>query len=176
MLRVPRDASFRPAIDRLRQGVFSSLGARVERAQFIDLFAGTGSYGLEALSRGAAGGWFVENDRAVAAALRANISAVCRSAGCSEVAVRVSASDALLWTPPPGAATDLVFADPPFADTVSVAEPLFRRVAGFLRGSRDGLFVFEMPGEVELVSPGWRLLRRIGHGRGQPTCCFYGLE
>jgi 16S rRNA (guanine966-N2)-methyltransferase len=173
VLRVPRNAAFRPAIDRLRQGVFSSIGARVEGARFIDLFAGTGSYGLEALSRGAAGGWFVENDRAVVAALRVNIAAVSRSAGCGESLVRVNAGDAMLWTPPGGEPADLVFTDPPFAEIPTLAESLFRRVAGFLRTDPPGTFVFEMPGELELESPGWRMVRRIGHGRGQPTCCIY---
>ena len=48
-LKVPRGADVRPAMDKLRQGVFSSLGERVVGARFLDFFAGTGSYGLEAL-------------------------------------------------------------------------------------------------------------------------------
>jgi 16S rRNA (guanine966-N2)-methyltransferase len=172
-LRVPRGAHFRPAMDRLRQGVFSSLGARVEGARFLDFFAGTGSYGLEALSRGAAGGWFVERDRTCAAALRDNIAAVCRSMGCAPSQVSVASADALLWTPPAGDEVDLIFVDPPFAEIPAIAESLFRRFAGFIRNDPPGLLVFEMPGEIELASEGWRFLKRIGHGRDQPTCCFF---
>ncbi len=175
-LRSPKGADIRPAMDRLRQGVFSSLGDRVEGAVFVDLFAGTGSYGLEALSRGASRGVFVERNPAALAVLRQNLEAVARSAGFPPSAAHVVGSDALLWRPPEGDEADLVFADPPFPEIPILAEPLFRRVAGFLRKEPAGVFVFEMPGELELASTGWRLVRRIGHGRGQPTCCFYMSE
>lgn len=175
-LQVPRGADIRPAMDRLRQGVFSSLGARVEGARFFDCFAGTGSYGLEALSRGAAGGVFIERDRAAVAALRANLAAVCRSAGRRESEVLVSPLDVLTWRPAAGDEADLIFCDPPFDEIATLAEPLFRRFAGFLRRDPPGLLVFEMPGEVELQSAGWRFVKRLGHGRGQPTCCLYALE
>ncbi len=174
-LRVPRGVAVRPAMDRVRQAVFSSLGAKVEGARFVDLFAGTGSYGLEALSRGAAGGVFVERDRKALPVLRANISAVCRSAVRRESDVQVVAADALLWTPPPDAPVDLVFCDPPFADIARLDASLFRRCAGFVRRSPPGLLIFEMPGEVELSPPGWSFIKRIGRGRNQPTCCFYTL-
>lgn len=163
-------------MDRLRQGVFSSLGPRVEGARFLDFFAGTGSYGLEALSRGAAGGIFIEQDRAAAAMLRANIAAVCRSMKCRESVVSVAGGDALLWMPPPEEQADLIFCDPPFDDIPRIAESLFRRFAGFMRRDPPGLLIFEMPGELELMSPGWRFVKRIGRGRDQPTCCFYAPE
>lgn len=163
-------------MDRLRQGIFSSLGSRVEGARFLDFFAGTGSYALEALSRGAVGGTCIERDRAALAVLRANLTAVCRSAKRNESDVRISGSDALLWTPPEGEEVDLIFCDPPFADIPRHAEALFRRFAGFLRRDPAGLLIFEMPGELELPSPGWRFVKRIGQGRGQPTACFYVQE
>ena len=175
-LRVPRGADIRPAMDRLRQGVFSSLGARLEGARFLDFFAGTGSYGLEALSRGAAGGMFIEQDRAAVAALRANIAAVCRSAGRNESDVVVVNADVRTWTPPVGFEADVIFCDPPFADIPRIDEILFRRFAGFLRRDPAGVLAFEMPGEMELSSPGWRFVKRIGQGRGQPTCCFFVLS
>jgi 16S rRNA (guanine966-N2)-methyltransferase len=174
-LRVPRGHDFRPATDRLRQGVFSSLGDRVVGATFADLFAGTGSYGLEALSRGAAGGYFVEREPRAVAALRRNIDDVCRSSGAAAASVRVFPVDALRWSPPDHEPVDLVFADPPFAGIGLIAETLFRQVAGFMQTNPPGIFVFEMPGEVEVGVPGWTMLRRIGRGRGQPTCCLYSL-
>src|ERR1041384_6862076 len=78
-LVVPKGDAVRPATDGMRQAVFSSLGARVVDARFLDLFAGSGAYGLEALSRGAAGGIFVEQNAKAAACVRANITAVCKS-------------------------------------------------------------------------------------------------
>ena len=63
-LILPKGDAVRPATDALRQAVFSSLAARVAGARFLDLFAGSGAYGLEALSRGASSGVFVEKRRA----------------------------------------------------------------------------------------------------------------
>jgi len=175
-LRVPRGVDVRPAMDKLRQGLFSSLGERVVGARFLDFFAGTGSYGLEALSRGAAGGCFIERDRGAVGALRENLAAVARSAGFAPGVATIAAADVLSWIPPAEATFDLIFADPPFDAIPDLGEVLFRRFAGFLRAAPHGLLVFEMPGELELASPGWRLLKRIGKGRDQPTCCIYALE
>ena len=73
LLDVPRTDAVRPATDAARQAIFSSLGSAVEGASVLDLFAGTGSYGLEAASRGAAAATFAETDRLALAALRRNI-------------------------------------------------------------------------------------------------------
>lgn len=81
VLRVPGGDQVRPATDAMRQAVFSSLGARVAGATFLDLFAGAGGYGLEALSRGAASGVFIEKNAAAAACLRQNLAAVRKSLG-----------------------------------------------------------------------------------------------
>src|SRR6186713_1475308 len=78
-LAVPKGDAVRPATDGMRQSVFSSLGARVTGARFLDLFAGSGGYGLEALSRGAAGGVFVEQNARTAGFIRDNLTAVCKS-------------------------------------------------------------------------------------------------
>src|SRR4051794_7791924 len=80
-LVTPKGDLTRPATDGMRQSVFSSLGAIVNGARFLDLFAGSGAYGLEAVSRGAAGGVFVEQNPKVAACVRQNIEAVCKSVG-----------------------------------------------------------------------------------------------
>lgn len=172
-LRVPRGASFRPATDRLRQGVFSSLGSCVEGARFLDLFAGTGSYGLEALSRGAAGGVFVERNSEAVSVLRSNLAAVCTSIGCNTSIARVSAVDVFAWQRTGGESFDLIFADPPFDDVAAHAGALFACASQYLRTDPAGLFVFEMPGECDVCGEGWQQLRRIGKGRGQPTCAVY---
>src|SRR5688572_19711372 len=80
-LSVPKGDAVRPATDGMRQAVFSSLGERVVGARFLDLFAGSGAYGLEALSRGASGGVFVEQNAKAANCVRRNIAAVCKSLG-----------------------------------------------------------------------------------------------
>ena len=113
-LIAPPGAATRPTADRVRQALFDMLlhapwGGResVEGARALDVFAGTGAFGLEALSRGAAHATFIEHDRAALAALRANIAACRAQDRCDVLAI-----DALAV--PPGEAASLVFLDPPY--------------------------------------------------------------
>jgi 16S rRNA (guanine966-N2)-methyltransferase len=110
----PAGATTRPTADRVRQALFDMLlhaqwGGRdvVEGAQVLDVFAGTGACGLEALSRGAAHATFVEHDRSALTALRANIATCGARDRCTVLAV-----DALAV--PPGEPAGLVFLDPPY--------------------------------------------------------------
>lgn len=170
---IPRGDAVRPATDALRQAVFSSLAQRVAGARFLDLFAGSGAYGLEALSRGAEGGVFVERDPAVIGCLRRNIAAVCRSVGAAEVRVSIRGGDA--GDPPvvAEAPPDLVFVDPPYEMISAIAPRLFQRLGERLDLSRDPLVVFEMPGDLSLDPGGWTLVRRLGKGGRQPTACVF---
>lgn len=172
-LRVPKGDAVRPATDGMRQAVFSSLAARVPGARFADLFAGSGAYGLEAFSRGAAGGVFVEKSARAAACLRENIRAVCKSVGRSEDALRLHSGDALAWQPEPGEEPDLVFVDPPYELIPALAPALFARLAAALATRPDALVVFELPGELSLAPEGWRCLKRLGQGARQPTVAFF---
>ena len=113
-LVAPPGAATRPTADRVRQALFDMLlhapwGGRevVEGAHALDVFAGTGAFGLEALSRGAHHATFIEHDPAALAALRANIAACRAQHRCNVLAV-----DALAV--PPGEAANLVFLDPPY--------------------------------------------------------------
>jgi 16S rRNA (guanine966-N2)-methyltransferase len=110
----PAGVETRPTGVRARQAVFDILlhapwagGAWLRGVRVLDVFAGTGAYGLEALSRGAAGAAFLENSGPALAALRANIAA-CRA----EDVARVVARDVLAAGP--GAPHGLVFLDPPY--------------------------------------------------------------
>src|SRR5688572_7716076 len=173
-LLVPKGDAVRPATDGMRQAVFSSLGARVVGAHFLDLFAGSGSYGLEALSRGAAGGDFVEQNAKAAACVRQNIAAVCKSLGRQCNDLRVLRADAR--TVPVGAAAELpgiVFIDPPYDLIGEVGPTLFARLSAALASKPDALVVFELPGECELEPDGWVRLKRLGKGARQPTVAFY---
>ena len=174
-LVAPKGDAVRPATDGMRQAVFSSLGARVAGARFLDLFAGSGAYGLEALSRGAEGGVFVEKSAKAAACVRQNLAAVCKSLGRSETAgLAVLNVDALTGTwEAGGAMPDLVFIDPPYEIIPDVAPALFARLAEALASTPDALVVFELPGELELTPPGWTLRKRLGKGARQPTVAFF---
>ena len=142
----------RPTKDRVKAAVFSALDARglLDGAVVLDLFAGCGALGLEALSRGAARAVFVERDAAALQALRENVEAL----GWSGEA-RVRAGPAERFAAEPGAGTfDVAFVDPPYemadAPVGAVLERLADRVAG-------GTIVLERPargGPVPLP-PGW---------------------
>lgn len=170
-LLLPKGDAVRPATDALRQAVFSSLALRVPGATFLDLFAGSGAYGLEAFSRGAAGGLFVEKHAPTAAFIQRNIAAVGKSLGRDPGALQVITADAT--TVPWGAVPDLVFIDPPYAIIGEVAPMLFARLTEFFADHADPLIVFEMPGEVEFSSEGWTCVKRLGKGTRQPTACVF---
>ena len=172
-LAVPKGDAVRPATDGLRQAAFSSLGAYVAGARFLDLFAGSGAYGLEALSRGAAGGVFVEKNAKAAACLRQNLAAVCKSLGRDTADLEVRQADALTAPLEAGGVPDLVFIDPPYALIRTVAPGLFARLAVALAPKPDALVVFEMPGEIDLAPDGWVPVKRLGQGVRQPTVVFF---
>lgn len=174
-LIAPKGDAVRPATDGMRQAVFSSLGARVAGARFLDLFAGSGAYGLEALSRGAAGGIFVEKNAKAAACVRQNIGAVGKSLGLNDTShLTVLQADALAVVLPAGSEMpDLVFIDPPYEIIPEVAPLLFVRLTEMLASKPDALVVFELPGELELAPPGWTLRKRLGKGVRQPTVAFF---
>jgi 16S rRNA (guanine966-N2)-methyltransferase len=158
----------------MRQAVFSSLAARVAGARFADLFAGSGAYGLEAFSRGAEGGVFVEKNAKAAACIRQNMAGVIKSTGRAEQALKLMTADALAWTPAPGEAPDLVFVDPPYEIIAEVGPAIFTRLAGVLSAKDDPIIVFEMPGELTLEPPaGWVCVKRLGKGVRQPTVAFF---
>jgi 16S rRNA (guanine966-N2)-methyltransferase len=109
-LRVPRDARVRPTADRAREAWMSILQPSLAGARVVDLFAGSGALGLEALSRGAAHADFVEIAPASLAALRENIAAF-----DAQARARVHRADALRFVTKVEPDTyDVAFADPPY--------------------------------------------------------------
>lgn len=170
---VPKGDAVRPATDGVRQAVFSSLAARVPGATFADLFAGSGGYGLEAFSRGADRGVFVEQNAKAVACLRENIRAVCKSVDRSEDRLRIHPGDALSWQPEADQIPELVFIDPPYELIPEVGPRILVRLRDQLASQADPLVIFEMPGETEIVSPGWRCVKRLGKGARQPTAVIF---
>lgn len=173
-LVAPKGDAVRPATDGMRQAVFSSLGARVVGAAFWDLFAGSGAYGLEALSRGASNGLFVERNPKALACLKSNLLAVGKSIGRELDPAWALQADALNWALPGGeGAADLVFIDPPYEIIPAVAPVLFPRLTLALASRPDALVLFEMPGDINLSPEGWVCVKRVGKGAHQPTvACF----
>jgi 16S rRNA (guanine966-N2)-methyltransferase len=157
-LKSPKKHALRPTQDRIRQVIFSSLAERVPGARVLDLFAGTGSFGIEALSRGAASAAFVENDAEAVTCLRDNLKH-CHLAG------DVFQEDATTWLKAPRGEFDLIFADPPYIKSRGGLEmdlPLDQ--IGFLL-AQDGVFVWEHYAERHFGEvPGWQVIRQRDYG------------
>lgn len=129
----------RPTSDKLRGTLFNILAPRIEGCRFVDLYAGTGAVGIEALSRGAEHVWFAEKAAPAVAAIRGNLAALGIERGFTLEARGVRAL--LEWL---GGAVDVVFLDPPYE---AVAE-----YAGTL----------EFLGEGGLVAPGGLVVAEHG--------------
>jgi 16S rRNA (guanine966-N2)-methyltransferase len=152
-LRFPAVELIRPTPDRVRETLFNWLGARVAGARCLDLFAGSGALGLEALSRGAAAVTFVERDATAVRTLEATLAA------WGAQGARVQRADALHFLAGAPEACDLVFLDPPFgAGLLGAAEAALER-GGWLR--ETALIYVECAardGPPDLPPP-WRALK-----------------
>ncbi len=113
-LRAPGPGT-RPLADRVKQTLFAILEPELDGASVLDLFAGSGAGGIEALSRGAARATFVEKDQGAAAVIEANL----RATGLAGPAASIVRWDVVRWLEEPNAgdAFDLVLVDPPYAET-----------------------------------------------------------
>lgn len=116
-LVAPRDRGTRPITDRVKETLFAILGERVPEARVLDLYAGSGAIGIEALSRGASSADFVEKGRAALEALRTNLARTRLDADArvhaTDVERFLSAGDGGPW--------DLVILDPPYQAHAIVA-------------------------------------------------------
>ena len=115
-LSAPPGSSVRPTSDRVREAIFDILFSQggVEGAQVVDLFAGTGALGIEALSRGAATVTFVERDPAALAAIRANLASVGLGEAERDGDATVVRADAESWIGTTASRYDLALVDPPY--------------------------------------------------------------
>jgi 16S rRNA (guanine966-N2)-methyltransferase len=150
----------RPTAARVREALFDILGSRVAGADVLDVFAGTGAVGIEALSRGARGAVFVESDARAARLIEANLRAAGFSAEATVVASDAGrALDALAAR---GASFAIVFLDPPYAAGATAA--ILERSAGLV--APGGVLVVEdaTRGGADLVAPGLRAGRRYRYG------------
>ncbi len=130
------DRRTRPMKDRLREAVFNLVGYDVKGALAIDLFAGTGALGLEAVSRGAAKAIFLERHFPTAAIIRKNAKTL-----ESEAIIEVSAGDSFLWCkrrPNLGTLPWVVFCSPPYDFFVSRNEDMLEMIGGLWQDAPEG--------------------------------------
>jgi len=146
-IEAPKGVVTRPTGDRVREAVFSILGS-VEGARVLDLFAGSGAMGLEALSRGATSCHFVERDREAVRIIRANLEKLHLTGA---VVVARDAAAALREERGRGRRYDLVLADPPYEDWERHETALAELVPSVL--ADHGLVVVETADRVEPALP-----------------------
>jgi 16S rRNA (guanine966-N2)-methyltransferase len=150
----PKGRGTRPTSDRVRESLFSMIGS-VEDADVLDLFAGSGALGLEALSRGAAQAVFVDSERDAVAAIERNVAKLGLGGA---VVVR---SDAMRFLATEEGGYDLVFVDPPYEMVESLRMSLAMHLPRVL--ASDGLLVFETAaGTAPDISLPVRASRRYG--------------
>lgn len=159
-LAVPDSPGLRPSGDRVRETLFNWLMPKLAGARVLDLFAGTGVLGLEAVSRGAAHAVLVERDAALVRNLRVAVNRL-----SAQAAVEVMQADALAWLhAQPTGAYDLAFVDPPFAGDLwaNALAALSPRLAD------DAWLYVESPAGVQPALPPPAASRRLppaGRGR-----------
>ncbi|WP_342672618.1 16S rRNA (guanine(966)-N(2))-methyltransferase RsmD [Candidatus Nitrospira nitrificans] len=159
----PRTRALRPTSDRVREALFSILGNRLRNGRFLDLYAGTGAVGIEAVSRGAEHVTSVESNRDALKLLHQNLE-LCHIG--DEIAVRGQTvqqflNHAVQWNGP----YDIVFADPPYAEASELASLLTESQTQDLF-AQDSWLVIEHAAKTDLpMSLGCtRFLRRYRYG------------
>lgn len=152
-------AHLRPTSDRVRESLFNVLqggrfGEPIKDARVLDLFAGTGALGLEALSRGAKHVTFVDNGRAAQKLVLANVAKLRREVDTTLLRVEVAKI-------PAGKPCGLVFLDPPYGQDLGSKALSSARTAGWLAG--DALIVWEED-RAQIAPPGFQTLDQRRYG------------
>lgn len=172
LLKGPGKLRLRPTSDRLRETLFNILGPAVEDSLFIDLYAGTGAIGIEAMSRGARETIFVESHPATVRLVRANLEALGVRAG-AEV-IEAEAERGLARIAAQHRIADFIFLDPPYED-----EDEHVKILEYLDESHlvapQGLVIVEHRNKTELPERLGRLERTRMVKQGDATLSFYRL-
>ncbi len=146
-LRIPTDPRTRPMKDRVREAVFNLIGTEVADKQVVDLFAGTGALGIEALSRGAAAATFIERHFPTADRLKQNLAELGASGN-------VIASDTFFWSKQPlelGEQPWLVFCSPPYDFFHSRQAEMLELIGGLIDAAPPGsLMVVEADTDFDM--------------------------
>lgn len=170
-LKAPRGRDVRPTSDKVKGALFNIVGQRIEGASMVDLFAGTGNVGIEALSRGAAHVVFVENDPAARAVLVANLTVCGLSARESTLWGNRGVAGLLSHLKQQPRSYDLIFADPPYHRPET-----FRLLRPFLQGlalGPDGWLVIEHASDVPAPSPTSPMIQLREYRYGDTTLSVY---
>jgi 16S rRNA (guanine(966)-N(2))-methyltransferase RsmD len=176
----PRGTETRPTSDRLRETLFNILSPRIEGCRFVDLYAGTGAVGIEAISRGALHVWFSEKSPAAVTALRANLTALKITQGYT---LEDRSTGALLdrlgqTIKTPASAIDILFLDPPYDFEIEYESTL--NLLGSARGRQilapDALVIAEHSSKTPLPARYGALNQTRTHKQGDASLTFYAFS
>jgi 16S rRNA (guanine966-N2)-methyltransferase len=180
-LKSPPSLQVRPTSDRLRETLFNVIASRIQGTRFLDLCAGSGAVGIEALSRGAAHATFVDRSRKMFVLIEANLE-LCRIAKEERQVVQAEATDFLgkalrqAKTSSHGKsdAWDIVFFDPPYATDYLEVLKSFGHTPGLV--PENGLLIVEHHHKKELPDELGNLRRSRVLKQGDSALSFYDLE
>jgi 16S rRNA (guanine(966)-N(2))-methyltransferase RsmD len=174
-LKSPPSLETRPTSDRLRETLFNILAPRIEDTRFLDLCAGSGAVGIEALSRGAVHVTFVDNSQSMCALIEANLN-LCRIEDGERRVVLAAAADFLRRTRKLDQMPwNIVFFDPPYAGEYEGVLELFGSHAASLI-DKDGLLVVEHARRNELKDEYGSLHRTRIVKQGDSALSFYAVN
>lgn len=181
-LRTLSKSAVRPATQAVREALFSSIDLSfLAGACFLDLYAGIGSYGLEAVSRGAQSGLFVERDKRLSRCIEVNLNSVCKSIrlypgmdpSMAPLVERfqLHVQDVFKFQPHPSQRFDFIFIDPPYSDLPEVLTPLFTRYGPYLSTTDASRIILEAPAGCPIELKDWLCEKQIGATKDatQPT-------
>ncbi|MBI4390315.1 MAG: 16S rRNA (guanine(966)-N(2))-methyltransferase RsmD [candidate division NC10 bacterium] len=171
-LRVPSGPDIRPTSDFLREALFDILADRVEGADVLDLYAGTGALALEALSRGAATATLVEVNPACLRAARENAAALGCETRCRFL--QMGGRAAVVRLGRQGRRFHLILADPPYGS--DLAEATLRAVARYEVLLPGGFLVLEVSSRAALPERLSPLVETARRRHGGSALCFYTAE
>ena len=162
-LRIPSH-DLRPTMEMVRGAIFSALGERVLDARVLDLFSGSGAFGIEALSRGAAAATFVDDHPKAIAAIKANLDN-------TRLEAAIVRSDVFRFLERTDQTFDLIFADPPYSKRPNDPDLAAKLIASSALKNHlleNGLLVLEKTsGDVSLEAHGWTIVRDKTYGSTQ---------
>ena len=157
-LDVPQQ-DVRPATDYMRESVFNRLGGAIVDKVVLDCFAGTGAYGLEALSRGAQTCYFLEKNPKVLASLKKNCERVFKSAQRDLISTKIISTDVFSFSPEKLEVVDYIFFDPPYPYWTEKLSELLSVLETMACTYPQSLFIIEHP--THLLWPSGHLLQPI---------------
>jgi len=170
-LKTPTWDGLRPTSDRLRETLFNVLAARVPGSRVLDVYAGTGAIGIEALSRGAVHVTFVESDRRAQALIAENLAHCAIADGYAIIRASASRAVQTFQGSPSFVPFDIILLDPPYdypaADALAGIDALV---------ASDGLVVFEHARRTPVPESAGRLVRTRDLVSGDSALAFYACQ